>query len=79
MSKTATVTVTSLRAGRWNDGLVRFLGPQPPYDLTYDDVFMVPAWARHSHHASEDAVLFSFSDRVVQEKLGLWREQRGNA
>ena len=43
MSKTATVTVTSLRAGRWNDGLVRFLGPQPPYDLTYDDVFMVPA------------------------------------
>jgi gentisate 1,2-dioxygenase len=24
-------------------------------------------------------VLFSFSDRVVQEKLGLWREARGNA
>ena len=23
--------------------LVRFLGSQPPYDLTYDDVFMVPA------------------------------------
>src|SRR5690348_13691264 len=43
MSKTATVTVTSLRAGRWNDGPVRFLGPPPPYDLTYDDVFMVPA------------------------------------
>lgn len=43
------------------------------------DVFVVPAWARHSHRAHEDAVLFSFSDRVVQEKLGLWREQRGNA
>ena len=26
-----------------------------------------------------DAVLFSFSDRPVQEKLGLWREARGNA
>ena len=43
MSKTATVTVMSLRAGRWDDGAVRFLGPPPPYDLTYDDVFMVPA------------------------------------
>jgi gentisate 1,2-dioxygenase len=43
------------------------------------DVFMVPAWARHSHRASEDAVLFSFSDRVVQEKLGLWREERSAA
>ena len=28
---------------------------------------------------TDDAVLFSFSDRVVQEKLGLWREDRGNA
>ena len=42
------------------------------------DVFVVPAWARHSHRANEDAVLFSFSDRVVQEKLGLWREERGS-
>jgi gentisate 1,2-dioxygenase len=24
-------------------------------------------------------VLFSFSDRPVQEKLGLWREERGHA
>jgi gentisate 1,2-dioxygenase len=42
-------------------------------------VFMVPAWARHSHRANEDTVLFSFSDRVVQEKLGLWREERSAA
>ena len=28
--------------------------------------------------ADGDAVLFSFSDRPVQEKLGLWREDRGN-
>ena len=27
----------------------------------------------------DEAVLFSYSDRPVQEKLGLWREQRGNA
>jgi gentisate 1,2-dioxygenase len=33
----------------------------------------------HTHHASKEAVLFSFSDRPVQEKLGLWREVRGNS
>jgi gentisate 1,2-dioxygenase len=34
---------------------------------------------KHSHHAPlGDAVVFSFSDRPVQKKLGLWRESRGN-
>jgi gentisate 1,2-dioxygenase len=27
-------------------------------------------------HAAADLVLFSYSDRVAQEKLGFWREQR---
>ncbi len=39
------------------------------------DVFVVPSWCRVAHHASEDAVLFSFSDRPVQKAIGLWREQ----
>jgi gentisate 1,2-dioxygenase len=43
------------------------------------DVFVVPSWHPVSHEASEDAVLFSYSDRPVQEKLGLFREDRGNA
>ena len=43
------------------------------------DIFVVPSWASHTHHAASESVLFSFSDRVVQEKLGLWRETRGNA
>lgn len=43
------------------------------------DVFVVPSWAEHSHHADSEAVLFSFSDRCVQEKLGLWRELRSVA
>ena len=43
------------------------------------DVFVVPSWARHWHSADDgDAVLFSFSDRPVQKKLGLWRQDRGN-
>jgi gentisate 1,2-dioxygenase len=43
------------------------------------DIFVVPSWMKHTHHGESEAVLFSFSDRVVQEKLGLWREARGNA
>jgi len=41
------------------------------------DVFVVPSWHWHHHSAAAEAVLFSFSDRPVQEKLGLWREERG--
>jgi len=40
------------------------------------DVFVVPSWSRHTHEATEESVLFSFSDRGVHEKLGFWREQR---
>ncbi len=42
------------------------------------DVWTVPSWQFCEHEASSDAVLFSFSDRVTQEKLDFWREQRGN-
>lgn len=42
------------------------------------DTFAVPAWMPHTFEVSEDSVLFSFSDRVMQQSLGLWREQRGN-
>lgn len=41
------------------------------------DVFVCPSWHEIVHEVEQDAVLFSFSDRPVQEKLGLWREQRG--
>jgi gentisate 1,2-dioxygenase len=40
------------------------------------DIFVVPSWMAHTHRAAREAVLFSFSDRPVQEKLGLWREAR---
>jgi len=43
------------------------------------DIFVTPSWMPVSHQAEDEAVLFSYSDRPVQEKLGLWREQRGNA
>lgn len=43
------------------------------------DIFVVPSWKHVRHEAAEDAVLFSFSDRPVQEALHLFREDRGNA
>ena len=42
------------------------------------DTFIIPSWCRHHHEVDGDAVLFSFSDRPIQEKLGLWRQDRGN-
>lgn len=46
------------------------------FDWGENDVFVVPTWTRVTHHADSEAVLFSYSDRAVQEKLGLWREDR---
>jgi gentisate 1,2-dioxygenase len=43
------------------------------------DIIVVPSWRLIQHEADDEAVLFSFSDRPVQEKLGLFREDRGNA
>ena len=43
-------------------------------DVTFswkpNDIFIAPSWNRHQ--ADGDAMLFSFSDRVVQENL-VWR------
>jgi gentisate 1,2-dioxygenase len=46
------------------------------YALSHNDVFVVPPWAWHTFEAKDDLVLFTFTDRPVQEKLGLWREER---
>ena len=41
-----------------------------------NDVIVVPSWHALQWRADRDALLFSFSDRPVQQALGLWREQR---
>jgi gentisate 1,2-dioxygenase len=46
------------------------------FALSPRDVFVCPSWAWRSFRADDDLVLFHFSDRPVQEKLGLWREER---
>jgi gentisate 1,2-dioxygenase len=49
------------------------------FDWGPHDVWTVPSWQFYEHVAATDAVIFSFSDRVAQEKLDFFREQRGNA
>jgi len=44
--------------------------------LQENDVFVVPSWHELQVRADRDSLLFSFSDRPVQQALGLWREQR---
>ncbi|WP_071795988.1 cupin domain-containing protein [Natronohydrobacter thiooxidans] len=49
------------------------------YELGLNDVMAVPGWTWRTMSASEDTILFHFSDRSAQEKLGIWRRQRGRA
>ena len=39
------------------------------------DILTVPCWVPYAIEADDEATIFSFSDRIAQEKLGLWREQ----
>jgi gentisate 1,2-dioxygenase len=54
-------------------------GSERTLSLRPRNILAVPCWMPHRLEADEDLTLFSFSDRVAQEKLGLWREERGNA
>jgi gentisate 1,2-dioxygenase len=49
------------------------------FEWAENDVFVAPSWARRRHHAEGECVIFSFSDRAAQEKLGIWREERAGA
>ncbi|MEM7250116.1 MAG: gentisate 1,2-dioxygenase [Pseudomonadota bacterium] len=40
------------------------------------DIWVIPSWKTVIHRASDDSVLFSFSDRAAQTKLGFFREER---
>ena len=46
-----------------------------PFAWGVNDVFVVPPWKQYRHEVgSEDAVLFSISDKPAQQALGIWRE-----
>ncbi len=69
-STDATVFVVTEGSGSTTiDGEIFEWGPR--------DIFVAPSWKWIVHEPREETVMFSYSDRVAQEKLGFWREQRG--
>lgn len=54
------------------------IGDVNSFDFGPRDCFVVPSWHPYRFETKEDVVVFSFSDRPVQEKLGFWRQDRGN-
>jgi gentisate 1,2-dioxygenase len=65
-TESAVYTVVEGRAEVEIDGVV--------INVDERDVLAVPSWAAVRWRATRDLVLFCFSDRVVQESLGLYRE-----
>jgi gentisate 1,2-dioxygenase len=49
-------------------------GQRTEFALDKRDTFVVPSWAQLELEAQKDCVMFSFSDRGVQETLGIYRE-----
>jgi 3-hydroxybenzoate 6-monooxygenase len=47
------------------------------FDISPHDIVVVPGWSTYTIHAHNDLVLFSYSERAAQEKLGFFREERG--
>lgn len=45
------------------------------FNLTPGTIIVTPSWSERVINATQDLVLFSYSDRAVQQKLGIWREQ----
>ncbi len=58
------------------EGTGRCVVGDQAFDFGPKDVFVVPSWMPYRLESTTDAVLFSFSDRPVQEALDLWRERQ---
>jgi gentisate 1,2-dioxygenase len=46
------------------------------HPLNQGDIFVVPSWRALTLRAAGDLVLFAYSDRAAQEKLGLFRDSK---
>jgi gentisate 1,2-dioxygenase len=68
-------TVYSVVEGRGR-ARVRFGEQRLAFDFAPRDHFVVPSWHALELEADDECVLFSFSDRPVQQAVGLWREER---
>lgn len=59
-------------------GAIDFPGGEPAR-LEYGpwDIVVVPSWVPYVIRAQTETTLFSASDQAAQQKLGIWREERG--
>jgi len=64
-------TIVSVVEG---SGVLEINGEEIPWRKS--DVFVIPNWTWHSLKSDSESVLFSFSDRAMQERLCLWRDQK---
>jgi gentisate 1,2-dioxygenase len=46
------------------------------FEFEQNDIFVVPSWHTIKLTADRDVELFSYSDRPLQQLLGLWREEK---
>ena len=69
-------TVFTVVEGQGRSVITTAAGEQV-HDWGPHDIFVVPSWMPVRHSAASDAVLFSYSDRAVQDKLDLFREAQG--
>jgi gentisate 1,2-dioxygenase len=58
------------------EGRGRVRAGEHAFDVSPRDIFVIPGWIPYAFEAGEELVVFSFSDRVIQEKLGFFRESR---
>ena len=58
------------------EGTGRSMVGDQVFDWGPHDIFVVPSWVKVTHHADQDAVMFSYSDRAVQDKFDLLREEK---
>lgn len=58
------------------EGSGRAMVGETQLSFAQHDVLVVPSWDYVRFETDCDCVLFSYSDRAVQETLGLWREER---
>jgi gentisate 1,2-dioxygenase len=47
------------------------------YAFSAKDTIAIPGWSWRAIEATSECIVFFFSDRVVQEKLGFWRQELG--
>ncbi len=57
------------------EGSVSVVINDEPFQFEQHDVFVLPSWSTRSYESPEGCILFSFSDKCLQEHLGFWQRR----